>query len=304
MQAFFNYLLVDQPELGRWQSGLLWADRTPKRSYEAFKQAAAEASADRTDCNALKGGTVARPDVVAPGRVTGVAGRPGPAQVSLRWAEPSENDVMGHHVYRSASREGPFMRVTSSPVPSASFTDRGLANGRTYWYAVSAVDTAENEGTRSDPVCATPRRNVERYPATQVRSVRGTMGRPRSVVRLYRNDGARIVVTAAGRRTYRASVVTKLRLPSCLAPPRTLRLEIEAAATAAGLPVEVFVLTRRETWGPAARASSSRRDRALVGTTRIAALWIRNGEVRVQVRVTGRSRFRASLDLLRLVARS
>jgi hypothetical protein len=211
---------------------------------------------------------------------------------------------MGHHVYRSASPEGPFTRLTSSPVPSASFTDRGLANRRTYWYAVSAVDTAENEGTRSDPVCATPRRNVERYLATQVRSVRGTMGRARGVARLHRNDGARIVVTAAGRGTYRASVVTKLRLPSCLARPRTLRLEIEAAATAAGLPVEVFVLTRAGTWGRVARASSSRSDRALVGTTRTAARWIRNGEVRVQVRVTGRSRFRASLDLLRLVARS
>jgi hypothetical protein len=98
--------------------------------------------------------------------------------------------------------------------------------------------------------------------------------------------------------------VTKLRLPSCLAPPRTLRLEIEAAATAAGLPVEVIVRTRAGTWGRAVRASSSRSDRVLVGTTRTAARWIRNGEVTVQVRVTGRSRFRASLDLLRLVARS
>ena len=37
--AFFNFQLADERDLGGWQSGVLWADGTPKPSYTAFKQA-------------------------------------------------------------------------------------------------------------------------------------------------------------------------------------------------------------------------------------------------------------------------
>ena len=32
--AFFNFQLTDEINLGGWQSGLLWADGTPKPSYQ------------------------------------------------------------------------------------------------------------------------------------------------------------------------------------------------------------------------------------------------------------------------------
>ena len=35
--AFFNFQLTDQTDLGGWQSGLLWADGTPKL-YRLFRQ--------------------------------------------------------------------------------------------------------------------------------------------------------------------------------------------------------------------------------------------------------------------------
>ena len=37
--AFFNFQFVDEVGLGGWQSGLLWADGTPKPSYEPVKSA-------------------------------------------------------------------------------------------------------------------------------------------------------------------------------------------------------------------------------------------------------------------------
>jgi len=37
--AFFNFQLADERDLGGWQSGVLWADGTPKPSYAQFRQA-------------------------------------------------------------------------------------------------------------------------------------------------------------------------------------------------------------------------------------------------------------------------
>jgi hypothetical protein len=51
--AFFNFLLVDEPDLRGWQSGVLWADWTPKPSYSAFRQAVREVNEGDVDCSAL-----------------------------------------------------------------------------------------------------------------------------------------------------------------------------------------------------------------------------------------------------------
>lgn len=48
--AFFNFELADEPVLGGWQSGLLWADHTPKPSYQPFKAAVRSVAAGRVDC--------------------------------------------------------------------------------------------------------------------------------------------------------------------------------------------------------------------------------------------------------------
>ncbi len=48
--AFFNFLLRDQENLIVWQSGVLWADRTPKGSYAAFKEVVGEVTRGAVDC--------------------------------------------------------------------------------------------------------------------------------------------------------------------------------------------------------------------------------------------------------------
>jgi hypothetical protein len=85
--AFFNFLLVDESDLGGWQSGLMWRSLQPKPSYAAFKQAAGEIAAGSVDCNALSGGPV---PVFQP--ATGVALGPvtwKPNEVRIRTAEPA-----------------------------------------------------------------------------------------------------------------------------------------------------------------------------------------------------------------------
>ncbi len=53
--AFFNFLLADEPGLGGWQSGLLWANWQPKPSYRAFAHAVADVKRGWVDCTAFGG---------------------------------------------------------------------------------------------------------------------------------------------------------------------------------------------------------------------------------------------------------
>ncbi len=48
--AFFNFELADERDLGGWQSGVLWADGTPKPSYADFKQAIADVARHTVSC--------------------------------------------------------------------------------------------------------------------------------------------------------------------------------------------------------------------------------------------------------------
>lgn len=53
--AYFNFLLVDEPLLERWQSGLLWADWTRKPAFAAYRAAIGEVRAGAIDCRAVLG---------------------------------------------------------------------------------------------------------------------------------------------------------------------------------------------------------------------------------------------------------
>ena len=54
--AFFNFELADEPNLGGWQSGLLWTDLTPKPSYAPFRDAVRRVAAGNVDCSRFTGG--------------------------------------------------------------------------------------------------------------------------------------------------------------------------------------------------------------------------------------------------------
>lgn len=56
--AYFNFLLRDEQDLGRWQSAPLWADWTPKPSAASLQRVIAEVRERRVDCASLAGGPV------------------------------------------------------------------------------------------------------------------------------------------------------------------------------------------------------------------------------------------------------
>jgi len=70
--------------------------------------------------------------------------------VDLSWTTASELQNLGFHVYRAASAEGPFERITSSLIPglgssptgsSYRYRDPGLVDGQTYYYRLEDIET-------------------------------------------------------------------------------------------------------------------------------------------------------------------
>lgn len=97
VQAVFNFLLRDEADLSKWQSGVLWADGTRKRSYEAFRRAIGVIASGSIDCARLKGSTwpaeAAATPAAAPGvgKVSGARTRSVDTRIRLRlaWAAPN-----------------------------------------------------------------------------------------------------------------------------------------------------------------------------------------------------------------------
>lgn len=86
----------------------------------------------------------------------GVYSVTGDEAVALYWYPVEEHDVDEYVVYRSTSAYGDYYEVGHTSRDY--FVDRDLRNGRTYYYAVSAVDPCGNESELSrELVHDTPR---------------------------------------------------------------------------------------------------------------------------------------------------
>jgi hypothetical protein len=63
-------------------------------------------------------------------------------EVALSWEVSSATDVVGYHVYRSDSEDGPFVRITVDPTPENMYQDRVEAEGQ-WWWMVRAIRVEE-----------------------------------------------------------------------------------------------------------------------------------------------------------------
>ncbi|MEM8962188.1 MAG: hypothetical protein AAGD38_11965 [Acidobacteriota bacterium] len=81
-------------------------------------------------------------------------------QNTLRWTTASEVDNFGYDVYRGESEEGPFERITESPIPGAGTTDEPtdyvwvddtIDPYTNYWYFVESISLS-NDRERFTPV--------------------------------------------------------------------------------------------------------------------------------------------------------
>ena len=87
----------------------------------------------------------------------------GNGQVGLSWSASS--GATSYNVKRSTTSGGPYTTIASPT--TTSYTNTGLTNGTTYYYVVSAVNTA-GESANSSQVSATPTASATVYEATQI----------------------------------------------------------------------------------------------------------------------------------------
>ena len=87
--------------------------------------------------------------------ITGIpATAQAPAYVELSWSINPETDLAGYAVYRGDREDSPGERVNTEILPSPTFHDMSVQQGRRYYYRVSAVDRAGNESPKSSAVVA------------------------------------------------------------------------------------------------------------------------------------------------------
>jgi fibronectin type 3 domain-containing protein/predicted small lipoprotein YifL len=81
---------------------------------------------------------------------------PAPGSVRLAWTASPEEDVALYAVYRAEGGSA-FVRVATTQASATTYTDRDVQPGRTYRYAVTALDRARqaNESPRSNEVSVT-----------------------------------------------------------------------------------------------------------------------------------------------------
>jgi endoglucanase len=103
-------------------------------------------SANSAEVSAAPIASVAIPAVPA-----GLAATAGNASVGLSWSASSA--ATGYHVKRATTSGGPYAQIAAPT--AAVYTDPSLANGTTYYYVVSADDSA-GESANSAQVSATP----------------------------------------------------------------------------------------------------------------------------------------------------
>ncbi len=86
----------------------------------------------------------------------------GDQKIDLYWIPNTEPDLAGYVIWRGYSYEGPFTEIADLDPAATHFTDYDVQNGVTYYYAISAYDTAGNESDLSpENVFDTPRPDGE-----------------------------------------------------------------------------------------------------------------------------------------------
>jgi hypothetical protein len=86
-------------------------------------------------------------DTFPPAVPAGVTAVAGVSAIELAWERNTEDDFAGYFIYRSTDG-GAFERI-AGPIDAPTYSDRAVAAGKKYSYAVTAIDKSGNESDRS-----------------------------------------------------------------------------------------------------------------------------------------------------------
>jgi hypothetical protein len=90
------------------------------------------------------------PDTFAPSVPTEVTAFPSSEAVEVAWKRSPEPDLAGYFVYRAVN--GGPLEKQKDMISVPSYSDHKVEHGKTYRYAISAIDAKGNESSKSDPI--------------------------------------------------------------------------------------------------------------------------------------------------------
>jgi len=71
-------------------------------------------------------------------------------RVDLSWKPSTSKHVIGYNIYRANTSAGPFTKINSVLDPSTIYTDTSVHDGKTYYYATTAVNSKKEESRYSN----------------------------------------------------------------------------------------------------------------------------------------------------------
>lgn len=122
VEAIFNFLLKDEPAMAGWQSGVFWADGSPKASLEPYRSTISEVNEGRVNCGTVPG--AGAPPATAAARTVAGGARETAGNVA---AEPRLQRAVTKITYNGTSRAafGQF-RLRAELTRGATKTAAGL----------------------------------------------------------------------------------------------------------------------------------------------------------------------------------
>ena len=75
--------------------------------------------------------------------------------VDLSWKASTSQNVIGYNIYRGNTSGGPYSKINSVLDPSTVYTDTSAADGKTYYYVTTAVNSDNEESAYSNQAKAT-----------------------------------------------------------------------------------------------------------------------------------------------------
>jgi hypothetical protein len=75
--------------------------------------------------------------------------------VNLSWNASTSENVIGYNVYRGLQSGGPYNKINSVIDPNLAYTDTSVADGTTYYYVTTSVNSNDEESVYSNQAQAT-----------------------------------------------------------------------------------------------------------------------------------------------------
>lgn len=106
----------------------------------------------------------------APASPTGLNATAGDFFVELNWNANGESDLAGYAIYRSSIAGHYYGDPIATGVVGSSYVDRTAINGITYYYTITALDSAGHESIKSNEDLATPS-NIAPVPPSGLKTI-------------------------------------------------------------------------------------------------------------------------------------